>query len=123
MRRGVRFGVFDLDLTTCELRKSGVRMRLPNQSGEILRLLVEQPDIVVTREQIQRRLWPNGEVVEYEHSINTAIARLSHPASCTSLFQVSLHRHLERIGMLAWLDGRKFYFKRLRRLLPLHGCL
>ena len=74
--RGFRFGVFDLDATTGELRKRGIRVRLARQSTEILRLMAERPGELVSRDDIQHRLWPNGEVVEYEHSINTAVARL-----------------------------------------------
>lgn len=76
MERGSRFGVFDLDFATGELHKRGVRVRLPKQSIEILQLLVERPGELVSRSEIQRRLWPNGEVVEFEHSINAAVRRL-----------------------------------------------
>ena len=76
MRRSLSFGVFDLDITTGELRKHGVRVRLSKQSIEVLRLLAEKPGELVSRDEIQRKLWPDGVVVGYEHSINTAVGRL-----------------------------------------------
>jgi DNA-binding winged helix-turn-helix (wHTH) protein len=76
MVRGVKFGVFDLDFTTGELHKSGVRVRLPRQSIEVLRLLVERPGELISRDEIQRTLWPNGEIVEFEHAINAAVWRM-----------------------------------------------
>ncbi|HEY3439935.1 MAG TPA: winged helix-turn-helix domain-containing protein [Paludibaculum sp.] len=76
MESGVRFGVFDLDLAIGQLHKCGVRVRLPRQSIEILRLLVERPGELISRDEIQCWLWPNGEVVDFEHSINAAVRRL-----------------------------------------------
>lgn len=72
----VRFSVFDLDLHSHELRKRGIRLHLPDQSFEILAMLVERPGDVITREEIRERLWPQGTVVEFEHSVNSAVKRL-----------------------------------------------
>jgi serine/threonine protein kinase len=72
----VRFGPFEFDLATRELRKGGIRVRAPDQSLEILAMLLVQPARLVTREAIQERLWPNGTVVEFEHSVNAAVKRL-----------------------------------------------
>jgi DNA-binding winged helix-turn-helix (wHTH) protein len=72
----VRFGVFDLDLKAGELRKDGLKVRLQEQPFQILKMLLEHPGEVVTHEEIIRRLWPNGTVVEYEHSIKTAVKKL-----------------------------------------------
>ncbi len=71
-----RFGGFEFDLSTRELRKGQTRLRVPDQSLEILAMLLEHPGELVTRESIQARLWPNGTVVEFEHSVNSAIKRL-----------------------------------------------
>ncbi len=71
-----RFGLFELDLTARELRKRGIRLHLPVQSFEILAMLVERPGDVVTREEIRERLWPHGTVVEFDHSVNSAVKRL-----------------------------------------------
>ncbi len=72
----VRFGVFEVDLGSRELRKRGIRLHLPDQSFEILAMLVERPGEVITREEIRDRLWPHGTVVEFEHSVNAAVKRL-----------------------------------------------
>src|ERR1700690_289640 len=71
-----RFGGFEFDLSSRELRKGQTRLRVPDQSLEILAMLLEHPGELVTREAIQARLWPNGTVVEFEHSVNSAIKRL-----------------------------------------------
>jgi serine/threonine protein kinase/DNA-binding winged helix-turn-helix (wHTH) protein/Tol biopolymer transport system component len=72
----VRFGVFDLDLKVGELRKNGLKVRLQDQPFQILKMLLEHPGEVVTHQEIIQRLWPNGTVVEYEHSIQTAVKKL-----------------------------------------------
>ena len=72
----VRFGVFELDLRTGELRKSGIRIRLQDQPFKILAMLIEQPGELVTREEIQNRLWPEDMVVDFEYGINSALTRL-----------------------------------------------
>ena len=72
----VRFGAFELDLRALELRKHGVRIGLPEQSLQILAMMVQRSGEVVLREQIRKRLWPNNTVVEFDHSINAAINRL-----------------------------------------------
>jgi len=71
-----RFGGFKFDLSSRELRKGETRLRVPDQSLAILAMLLERPGELVTREVIQARLWPNGTVVEFEHSVNSAIKRL-----------------------------------------------
>ena len=72
----VRFGVFELDLRTRELRNEGLSTGLPEQSIKILALLLEKPGEMVLREEIRKKLWPNDTVVEFDHSINAAIKRL-----------------------------------------------
>lgn len=74
--RLVRFGAFAFEFSSRELRKGGTRLRVPDQSLAILAMLLERPDELVTREEIQARLWPNGTVVEFDHSINSAMKRL-----------------------------------------------
>jgi len=71
-----RFGDFELDLRLRELRKNGRKLRLQGQPIEILVMLLERPGDLVTRDEIQKRLWPNDTVVEFEHSIHAAINRL-----------------------------------------------
>ena len=74
--RGYRFGPFELEIRAGELRKNGVRIRVRKQSVQILVMLLEQPGEVVLREEIRQKLWPDDTVVEFDHSINTAIQRL-----------------------------------------------
>ena len=71
----LRFGTFELDVHSRELRSGSTSVRLQGQPFEILCLLLEH-NAVVTREQLRRRLWPEGTFVDYEHSLNAAIKRL-----------------------------------------------
>ena len=72
----VRFGVFELDLKAGELRKGNRIVLLQEQPFRVLRLLVAHFGAVVTRDEIQRKLWPNDTVVEFDHAINTAIQKI-----------------------------------------------
>ena len=74
--RVARFGVFELDLTAGELRKSGVKLRLQGQPFQVLALLLERAGEVVTREELQQRLWPSDTFVDFDHSLNTAINKV-----------------------------------------------
>jgi len=71
-----RFGVFELDLQTGELRKQGVRLKLQGKAFRLLQALLEQPGQVVTREELRQRLWPSGVFVDVESGLNTAANRL-----------------------------------------------
>jgi DNA-binding winged helix-turn-helix (wHTH) protein len=71
-----RFGRFELNVATGELRRQGIRVRLNAQSFQVLKLLVEQPGELVTREQLQRDLWPEGTFVDFEHGLNSAVNRI-----------------------------------------------
>lgn len=72
----IRFGPFELDVQTAELRKHGIKLRLHEQPFRILLMLLNQPGEVVSREALRQVLWPHDTVVEFEHSINAAIQRL-----------------------------------------------
>src|SRR3954462_13222132 len=72
----VRFASFELDVRSRELRRGDTRIRLQEQPFEILRLMLERPGDVVTREELQQRLWPDGTFVDFEHSLNAAVKRL-----------------------------------------------
>jgi DNA-binding winged helix-turn-helix (wHTH) protein len=74
--RGYRFGVFELDAATGELRHRGLRVKLHTQPFQVLSLLLERPGEMLTREEICRELWPEGTFVDYEHGLNSAINRL-----------------------------------------------
>ena len=72
----VRFGVFELDFRTGELRKAGARLRLPNQAFIVLAELLERPNELVTREEFRVRLWPTNTFVDFEHGLNAAVRRV-----------------------------------------------
>jgi len=74
--RIVRFGLFEADLQSGELRKNGVRLRLQEQPFQVLALLVSRPGEVVTREQLREKLWPADTFVDFDHSLNTAINKI-----------------------------------------------
>lgn len=77
MRQGrIRFEAFELDLQTGELHKSGSRIQLQDQPARLLALLANRPGQLVTRDEIQRELWKDGEFVEFEHAVNTAIRKI-----------------------------------------------
>src|SRR5438874_4994055 len=76
LRGRLRFGVFDLDLRAGELRKHGLRVRLQEQPFQVLALLLEHPGEVVTREEVQRRLWPADTFVDFDHGLNKAINKI-----------------------------------------------
>jgi len=71
-----RFGVFQANLAARELRKHGVRIRLRGQPFCILSILLEKPGEVVTREEMQPKLWTSDTFVDFEHSLNSAIKKL-----------------------------------------------
>ena len=71
-----RFGLFEADAESGELRKSGVRIRLQAQPFRVLICLLERPGEVVTRDEIQQRLWGADTVVDFDHSLGTAINKL-----------------------------------------------
>ena len=72
----VRFGAFELDLRSGELRKQGVRIKLQEQPFQVLAILVEHSGEVVTREELRTRLWPEDTFVDFEHSLATAINKV-----------------------------------------------
>jgi len=74
--RVARFGVFELDLSAGELRKSGVKLRLQGQPFQVLALLLARAGEVVTREELQQKLWPSDTFVDFDHSLNTAINKV-----------------------------------------------
>jgi Tol biopolymer transport system component/DNA-binding winged helix-turn-helix (wHTH) protein len=72
----VCFGVFEANRATGELRKQGLKLKLPPQSFQVLTMLLERPGELVTREEIQKRLWPADTFVDFDHSLNTAINKI-----------------------------------------------
>jgi DNA-binding winged helix-turn-helix (wHTH) protein len=74
--RLVRFGIFEAEPQTGELRKQGRRVPLQGQPFDILVMLLERPGQLVSRTEIRERLWPNGTFVDFDHSLNTAVNKI-----------------------------------------------
>ena len=72
----VRFGAYEMDLRSGELRKNGKRVRLTGQPFQVLSILLEHPGELVTREQLQRQLWPSDTFVDFDRGLNAAINRV-----------------------------------------------
>ena len=71
----IRFATFEVDLQAQELRKTGLRLKLTGQPFQVLAILLEQPGTVVTRDELQNRLWPDT-FVDVDHNLNTAVNRI-----------------------------------------------
>ncbi len=71
-----RFGNFEVDPASGELRHDGVRIKLQEQPFQVLIALVERPGVVITREDLQKRLWPAGVTVDFDRGLNKAINRV-----------------------------------------------
>lgn len=74
--RIIAFGPFEADLRTKELRRKGFPVRLPAQSFEVLRALLAKPGELVTRQELQKALWPDDSFGDFEHGLNAAVNRL-----------------------------------------------
>jgi DNA-binding winged helix-turn-helix (wHTH) protein len=99
-RAALQFGVFELDPINGELRKHGLRLRLPDQPLQILAALLERPGEIVTRNEIQKRLWPAGTYVDYDNAINGAVRKL----------RVALGDNAERARFIETLARRGYRF-------------
>jgi cholera toxin transcriptional activator len=77
LRQCFRFGIFELDRNSCELRQDGkLKPRLREQTLQVLLTLLERPQEVVTRQELRKRLWPSDTFVDFDHSLNTGINEL-----------------------------------------------
>jgi len=76
VRSVVRFGAYEFDPYTGELRREGIRVRLEGQPLAILKMLLERPGELVTREELEKKLWTGDTFVDFEHSLNAAVKRL-----------------------------------------------
>ena len=72
----ISFGEFEADLRSRELRRQGSKLRLPEQSFQVLAMLLEHPGGLVSREEIRKRLWPVDTFVDFDHGLNNAVNRL-----------------------------------------------
>ncbi|PYR88451.1 MAG: hypothetical protein DMF84_28050 [Acidobacteria bacterium] len=72
----LRFGVFEVNLRAGELRKHGMKLRLPEQPFQVLAMLLERPGEIVTREELRNRLWTAETFVDFDHGVNKAVNRI-----------------------------------------------
>lgn len=95
----VRFGVFEVDLRTGELRKNGLKIKLENKPFQILAMLLEQPAQLISRDELREKLWPDVEV-EFDNNLNAAINKL----------REALGDSAERPRFVETLKGRGYRF-------------
>jgi serine/threonine protein kinase/WD40 repeat protein len=109
MRVG-RFGPFEVNLTTGELRKHGIRLKLQEQPFHILVLLLARPGRLVTREEIRQRLWPSGTFVDFDNGLNTALSRLREAlgdsAECPRYIETLAKRGYRWMVAVDWMSSR-----------------
>ena len=74
--RTIRFGAFEADLRSGEVRKSGSRIKLQDQPFKVLQILLERPGVLVTREELQTRIWPEENFGDFDHAVNVAVGKL-----------------------------------------------
>ena len=72
----LRFGVFEIDIRAGELRKHGLRIRLQEQPFQVLTILLEHPGEIVTREELEKKLWPADTFIDFDHGLNKAISKI-----------------------------------------------
>ena len=72
----IRFGVFEVDLRAGELRRKGLQVKLQEQPFQVLSMLLEHAGEVVTREELQTKLWPADTIVDFDHGLNKAINKI-----------------------------------------------
>ena len=106
----LRFGVFEVDLRSGELRKSGVRIKLQDQPFRLLRILLDHPGELVTREELQRQIWPSDTFVDFDHGLNAAVKRvreaLGDTAETPRYIETLPKRGYRFIGALRDTEGR-----------------
>src|ERR1700752_3787196 len=74
--RILHFGVFEIDLKACAIRKNGIRLKLSEQPFKVLAVLLESPGEIGTRDDLRSRLWPGDTFVDFDHGLNNAVMRL-----------------------------------------------
>src|SRR5215472_14503164 len=74
--RVVRFGLFEVDFASQELRKSGIKIKIQDQPFQILALLLERPGQIITRDEIQKHLWADDTFVDFDLGLNSAVKKL-----------------------------------------------
>src|SRR5579863_2140875 len=72
----VHFGPFEADLLAGEVRRGGERIKLQDQPFKVLQILLERPGDLVTREELQSRIWPRESFGDFDHAVNVAVGKL-----------------------------------------------
>jgi DNA-binding winged helix-turn-helix (wHTH) protein len=105
----IRFGAYHVDLRTGELRKHGHKVRLAGRPFQILAMLIEQPGELLTRKELQSKLWPADTFVDFEHGVNAAMQTLRR-ALCDSHKRPRYIETLPRRGyrFIAAIEGAEF---------------
>ena len=101
----IRFGLFEADLATGELRKRGRKISLQDQPFRVLTLLVQRPGELVSREEFQKALWPGDTFVEFDEGLNKAIQKLR---QALDVGQSSIHRNAPAQGLSFHCSGRSY---------------
>lgn len=105
-KRTATFGPYRLDLHSAELQKFGTKVRMGEQTFQILRLLLEAGGELVTREQIRDQIWGNGVFVDFDHGLNSAVQRLrdalSDSAEKPNWIETVPRRGYRFIGQVTW---------------------
>lgn len=104
--RIARFGVFEADLETRELRKQARRIRLQDQPFAVLAILLERPGVVISREDIRQKLWTADTFVDFDHSLNTAVNKiretLGDSAGSPRFVETVARRGYRFVGEVSW---------------------
>jgi DNA-binding winged helix-turn-helix (wHTH) protein len=107
--RIARFGAFEADLDSRELRKQGRRIRLQEQPFAVLAILLERPGLVISREDIRQKLWPADTFVDFDHSLNTAVNKirdtLGDSAGSPRFVETVARRGYRFVGEVSWNDS------------------
>ena len=105
-----RFGTFEADAATGELRRQGLRVKLNAQPFQVLLMLLARPGQLLTREEISRELWPDGTFVDYEHGVNSAVNRireaLGDTAASPRFVETLARRGYRFVAPVERIDGR-----------------
>jgi len=72
----LRFGIYEVDPHSGELRKGGVRIKVQQQPLKLLEILLRHPGEVVTREELRTRIWPDASYGDFDQAVNVAVAKL-----------------------------------------------
>ena len=75
-RQPLRFGTFEVNLDTGDLRRNGAKVRLQEQPFQVLAALLEKPGEIVTKEELQERIWKDDTFVDFDRSLATAINKV-----------------------------------------------